>query len=79
MADFTSKYHLFNIWVLLWQLQENWLILSPLRVWNSSGNDTGSQKTAELLCWNVKERNATWGRKKSQKIPAQIINVGGIY
>lgn len=31
------------------------------------------------MCWNFKEKNATWGRKKSQKIPAQIINIVGIY
>lgn len=37
------KYHFFSIWVLLWQPEESWCILSPLRVRNSLGNDTGSQ------------------------------------
>lgn len=36
-------------------------------------------KTAELLCWNFEEKSATWGRKKSQNIPVQIINIAGIH
>lgn len=36
-------------------------------------------KSAELLCWNFKEKSATWGRKKSQNIPVQIIHIAGIY
>lgn len=49
------KYHLFNIWVLLWQPQENWWILSPLRVRNSLGSDTGSQKLLKCCAETLKK------------------------
>lgn len=43
-----SKYHLFNISVLLWQPHESWWILFPLGVRNSLRNNTGSQ-----ICWTA--------------------------
>lgn len=68
-----SKYHLFNISVVkLMNFVSSWnqeLLMQWYRL----------SKTAELLCRNFKEKSATWGRKKSQNIPVQIINIRGIY
>lgn len=71
-----SRYHLFNIWVLLWQPQESWWILSPLRVRNSLGNDTGSQKLLNCCAETLKKKTQPEAERSHRRFQPKLLTSG---